>query len=38
MVELLVVGGCACLGLMVGAAAVLIPLHYGARNLRRMEF
>jgi ABC-2 type transport system permease protein len=37
-VELLVVGGCACLGLAAGTAAVVIPLHYGARNLRNMEF
>ena len=37
-VELLVVGGCACLGLVAGVAAVVIPLHYGARNLRSMEF
>ena len=26
------------MGLAAGAAAVLIPLHYGARNLRQMEF
>ena len=37
-VELLVVGGCACLGLAVGVTAVVLPLHYGARNLRDMEF
>ena len=37
-VELVVVLGCAGLGLLLGAAAVVIPLHYGARNLRRMEF
>jgi ABC-2 type transport system permease protein len=33
-----VVGAGVALGLVVGAAAVLIPLHYGARNLRQMEF
>ncbi len=28
----------AALGVLAGAAAVVVPLHYGARNLRRMEF
>jgi ABC-2 type transport system permease protein len=33
-----VVGFLALVGLGVGAASVLIPLHYGARQLRQMEF
>jgi len=37
-VEVAVVGGCACLGLAIGVAAVVLPLRYGASNLRRMEF
>lgn len=35
---LLLTAGCAVLGLLVGAVAVFLPLHYGARNLRQMEF
>jgi ABC-2 type transport system permease protein len=37
LVQVVVAGG-VLLGLFVGMLAVVLPLHYGARNLRRMEF
>jgi ABC-2 type transport system permease protein len=37
-VMIAVIGAGVVLGLVAGAAAMAIPLHYGARNLRSMEF
>jgi hypothetical protein len=33
-----IVAGCAAAGLLMGAAAVFLPLYFGAKNMRRMEF